>query len=102
MKHLAFIKALADYRQKSSALTVGKTLQYQPKDDVYVYLSGYTEKQRVMVIVNASRKKIPLTWLHKSASAGELAGCVKGKGYRSQQRGKYFTVSKTSGLYQFP
>ena len=70
-----YIKTIADFRQKSSALTVGKTLEYQPKDDVFVFFR-YTEKQRVMVIVNASKNPVDLATTRFSRG---LAGSSKGR-----------------------
>lgn len=57
----SFVKTIAQYRKKSSALTTGKTMQYLPVDGLYVYFR-YDEKQTVMCIVNTSAlaKKIQL------------------------------------------
>lgn len=56
-----FVKTVAQFRKKSSALTTGKTMQYLPLDGLYVYFR-YDEKQTVMCIINTSSavKKIQL------------------------------------------
>jgi glycosidase len=46
-----YFRTIAQYRLKSEALQKGKTLQYQPQDNVYTYFR-YTPGQRVMCIVN--------------------------------------------------
>jgi neopullulanase len=48
-----YIRTVADFRKTSPALTTGKTLQYQPADNIYVYFR-YNNSQRVMCIVNSS------------------------------------------------
>lgn len=49
------IRTLANYRKKSSALTSGKMMHYQPNDGLYVYFR-YDEKQTIMCIMNTSDK----------------------------------------------
>ncbi|MFM2145821.1 MAG: hypothetical protein RL732_657, partial [Bacteroidota bacterium] len=53
MENTAFnyVSQLAHYRQNSSALTTGKTMQYVVRDKVYTYFR-YDERQTVMVITN--------------------------------------------------
>ena len=51
-----YVKALAQYRKTSSALTTGNTTQYIPKDGVYVYFR-YDAKQTIMCIINTSAKE---------------------------------------------
>ncbi|MFN5931155.1 MAG: cyclomaltodextrinase C-terminal domain-containing protein, partial [Sphingobacteriales bacterium] len=46
-----FFRNLAQYRQANPALQTGKTLQYQPRENVYVYFR-FTDQHRVMCIVN--------------------------------------------------
>ena len=70
----SYVKTLANFRKNSTALTVGKTLQYQPKDDLYVFFR-YTDKQRVMCIVNSSDKTVDLK-LDRFTTG--LAGKTKG------------------------
>lgn len=48
------VKALANFRKKSTALTTGKMMQYVPVDGVYVYFR-YDAKQTVMVVMNTSK-----------------------------------------------
>ncbi|HEV8079986.1 MAG TPA: alpha-amylase family glycosyl hydrolase [Chitinophagaceae bacterium] len=50
-----YIKALANYRKNSTAVTNGKTMQYIPKDGVYVYFR-YNKNQTIMVVSNTSDK----------------------------------------------
>lgn len=54
-----YIKTLADYRKKSSALTTGKTMQYIPSDGLYVYFR-YDKNQTVMVISNTNDKSVDI------------------------------------------
>jgi glycosidase len=46
-----YFRNIARFRQRSSALQKGNTLQYQPQDNVYVYFR-YDKNQRIMCIVN--------------------------------------------------
>jgi glycosidase len=55
------IKALANFRKNSSALTTGKTMQFIPKDGFYVYFR-YDNKQTVMVVSNAGEKDMKPDW----------------------------------------
>lgn len=48
------VTTLANYRKNSSALTVGKIMQYVPVDGVYTYFR-YDAKQTVMVVMNTSK-----------------------------------------------
>jgi glycosidase len=48
------VYALANYRKNSSALTMGKMMQFVPEDGVYVYFR-YNAKQTVMVVMNTSK-----------------------------------------------
>lgn len=70
-----FVKTLADFRKKSTALSYGKMLQYQPKDNVYVFFR-YSAQQRVLCIVNDGNKAVDLQMDRFSRG---LAG--KSKGY---------------------
>lgn len=51
-----YVKTLANYRLKSSAITKGKMMQYVPKDGLYVYFR-YDEKQTVMCVMNTDDKE---------------------------------------------
>lgn len=48
------VKALANFRKNSSALTTGKMMQYVPVDGVYVYFR-YDAAQTVMIAMNTSK-----------------------------------------------
>ena len=50
------IKALANYRKKSSALTTGKFMQYLPEDGVYTYFR-YDNNQTIMTVMNTSKSE---------------------------------------------
>jgi glycosidase len=47
---------LANFRKTSSALTIGKFMQYLPEDGVYVYFR-YSNNQTVMVVMNTSKEE---------------------------------------------
>jgi glycosidase len=49
------VHALANFRKNSSALTLGKMMQYFPNDGLYVYFR-YDEKQTIMVAMNTAKK----------------------------------------------
>lgn len=52
-----FVSTLAHYRQNSSALTIGHTMQYLPfANGVYVYFR-YNTKQTIMCVLNTSDKE---------------------------------------------
>ncbi len=48
------VKALANFRKHSPALTTGKMMQYVPVDGVYVYFR-YCKEQTVMIAMNTSK-----------------------------------------------
>ncbi|GAC1419966.1 MAG: glycoside hydrolase family 13 protein [Flavisolibacter sp.] len=50
-----WVKAIANYRKKSSALTRGKLLQYVPENGIYTYFR-YQGKERVMVLLNFNQQ----------------------------------------------
>lgn len=56
-----YTAALGRFRKSSSAITTGKTMQYIPKDGVYIYFR-YDAKQTVMVITNTGEKPIKPDW----------------------------------------
>jgi glycosidase len=56
-----YTAALGRFRKSSSAVTTGKTMQYIPKDGVYIYFR-YDAKQSVMVITNTGEKTIKPDW----------------------------------------
>ncbi len=51
-----YVKTLANYRKKSSAITTGKLMQYVPKDGLYVYFR-YDEKQTIMCVMNTAENE---------------------------------------------
>jgi len=56
-----YISRLARFRQTSSALTAGKTMQYIVRNGVYIYFR-YDAKQTVMVITNTLDKAYKPDW----------------------------------------
>ena len=55
------VSKLAQFRKKSSALTKGKTMQYVPKDGLYIYFR-YDASQTVMIISNTGDKTLEPDW----------------------------------------
>ncbi len=56
-----YISGLANFRKKSSAITAGKTMQFIPKDGLYIYFR-YDNSQTVMVVANSSDKSVKPDW----------------------------------------
>jgi glycosidase len=52
----SFTKKVFNYRKKSAALKLGKTLQFVPENNVYVFFR-YTENEKVMVVINNSKEQ---------------------------------------------
>lgn len=52
-----YIRALANYRKRSSAITSGKLLQFAPYDGVYVYFR-YDAHQTIMCAMNTNNKPV--------------------------------------------
>ncbi|HEX7904579.1 MAG TPA: alpha-amylase family glycosyl hydrolase [Chitinophagaceae bacterium] len=78
-----YISALAKYRKNSSALTTGKTMQYVPKDGLYIYFR-YDSTQTVMVISNTGDKSLKPDWTIYSERLNGYANIrdvVSGKTY---------------------
>ncbi|MEL6863934.1 MAG: glycoside hydrolase family 13 protein [Bacteroidota bacterium] len=74
-QHLAFTKRLMNWRKGAEAIHWGKLMHYDPKDGVYVYFR-YTEREKVMVILNKNREAYDLNL----GRFGEmLEGVTKGK-----------------------
>jgi neopullulanase len=65
-----YVSSLANFRKNSSAITTGKTMQFIPKDGLYVYFR-YDNKQTVMVITNTGDKDAKPDW---SAYSERLTG----------------------------
>jgi glycosidase len=55
------VSRLAQFRKRSSAITSGRTMQFVPKDGIYVYFR-YDDKQTVMVISNTGEKPVRPDW----------------------------------------
>ncbi len=51
-----YVKTLANYRKKSSAIKTGKLMQYLPVDGLYVYFR-YDANQTVMCVMNTGNKE---------------------------------------------
>jgi glycosidase len=83
-----YFRTIAQYRLRSEALQKGKTLQYQPQDNVYTYFR-YMPGQRVMCIVNATDGAKELSMERFSEGLG---GKKSGKEIIS---GKEFSLSGT-------
>lgn len=54
-----YISTLAQFRKNSTALTIGKTMQYIPRDGLYVYFR-YDQKQTIMVVSNSNGKPMSI------------------------------------------
>ena len=52
----SFIKAMAKFRNASSAIKTGKMMHYIPKESMYVYFR-YDDKQTVMCVMNTSERE---------------------------------------------
>ena len=52
----SFTKKVFNYRKKSAALKTGKTLQFVPENNVYVYFR-YTDNETIMVVINNSKEQ---------------------------------------------
>lgn len=65
-----YVSKLAHFRKNSSAITKGKTMQFIPRDDVYIYFR-YDNKQTVMVITNRGTKAVRPNWnIYKERTEG--------------------------------
>lgn len=70
-----FVRRLAQYRKTSDALTTGKTVQFVPRDGVYVYFRQ-AGAETVMVVFNghATEKTVPLDATYAEMTAGARSG----------------------------
>ena len=57
----SYVSALANFRKNSSAITTGKTMQFIPKEGIYIYFR-YDARQTVLVITNTSDKDAKPDW----------------------------------------
>lgn len=89
------VKTLANFRKNSNALQLGKTMQWLPKDGVYVYFR-YTQNETVMCIYNTTseNKTISLTnYLERTQPFSGGLDVLTGK-----QMGKSFTIHANESL----
>lgn len=56
-----YVSRLANFRKGSSAITSGKTMQYIPRDGLYVYFR-YDNNQTIMVVSNTGDKDAKPDW----------------------------------------
>ncbi len=52
-----YIAKLANFRKNSSAITTGKMMQFEPKEDGLYVFFRYNSKQTIMTILNTSKKE---------------------------------------------
>ena len=52
-----YIAKLANFRKNSAAITTGKMMQFEPKEDGLYVFFRYDSKQTIMTILNTSKKK---------------------------------------------
>jgi glycosidase len=65
-----YVSKLAQFRKTSTALTVGKTMQYIVRNGVYIYFR-YDDKQTIMVITNTSNNSFKPDWnIYNERTAG--------------------------------
>jgi len=66
-----FVKTLANFRQKSSALKMGKMVQYIPENDIYTYCR-YNNEEKIVCIINVGEeeKNIDLNTKYKEVTQG--------------------------------
>jgi glycosidase len=55
-----YVKQLAHFRENSSAIKTGKTMQFVPMNGLYAYFR-YDAKQTVMVVLNTGDKEAPVS-----------------------------------------
>jgi len=71
----SYVKTIADWRKGCTAVQTGKTLQFIPENDVYVYFR-YNEKQTIMIVMNFSDNERTITTERFSEI---IKGCRTGK-----------------------
>ncbi|HSN09735.1 MAG TPA: glycoside hydrolase family 13 protein, partial [Hanamia sp.] len=52
-----YIAKLANFRKNSSAITTGKMMQFEPKEDGLYVFFRYDSKQTIMTVLNTSKKE---------------------------------------------
>jgi glycosidase len=76
-----YVAALGQFRKNSSAITTGKTMQFVPKDGLYIYFR-YDTKQTVMVITNTGDKTVKPDWsayAERTRGFSQVRNAVTGK-----------------------
>ena len=76
-----YVSGLANFRKNSSAICRGRTMQFIPRDGVYIYFR-YDDKQTIMVISNTGDKTIKPDWtIYNERTKGftRLQNVVSGK-----------------------
>ena len=94
-----YFATLANFRKTSSALTVGKMMQYVPEDGVYVYFR-YTDQQTVMVVMNTAKEtKIisPEKYTERTTGFSSMKQIVNGK---TTPLSSFSVPAKTTGVYE--
>jgi len=94
-----YFATLANFRKTSSALTVGKMMQYVPEDGVYVYFR-YTDQQTVMVVMNTAKEtKIisPEKYTERTTGFSSMKQIINGK---TTPLSSFSVPAKTTGVYE--
>jgi len=76
-----YVSRLANFRKNSSALTTGKTMQFIPKDGLYIYFR-YDPKQTIMVVANTGDKDVKPDWsqfTERTKGFSQVRNVVDGK-----------------------
>jgi glycosidase len=75
------VSRLANFRKSSSAITTGKTMQFIPRDGLYVYFR-YDTRQTVMVVANKGEKDATLdisSYTERTSGFSQARNVVSGK-----------------------
>jgi len=94
-----YFATLANFRKTSSALTVGKMMQYVPEDGVYVYFR-YTDQQTVMVVMNTSKETktiSPEKYTERTTGFSSMKQIINGK---TTPLSSFSVPAKTTGVYE--
>ena len=59
--YFEFTKALLNWRKNASAVHHGRTIQFVPENNLYVYFRMHAQ-QRIMVLINNSNQKANIDW----------------------------------------
>ena len=94
-----YFATLANFRKTSSALTVGKMMQYVPEDGVYVYFR-YTDQQTVMVVMNTAKETktiSPEKYTERTTGFSSMKQIINGK---TSPLSSFSVPAKTTGVYE--